>query len=61
MDIVKTPTQPQFNQTLKVGAREHLEQIPAVTVTFVQVTFVLATFIHTRNISAVSDPIFTKL
>ena len=31
-----------MDQTLKLGSREHLEQIPAVTVTFVQVTFVQA-------------------
>ena len=48
-------------QTLKVGSLEHLEQIPTVMVTFVQAIFVLATFIHTRNISALSDPILIKL
>ena len=30
-------------------------------VTFVQATFVLATFVHIRNISAITDPILTKL
>ena len=29
--------------------------------TFVQATFVLATFVHIRDISALIDPIFTKL
>ena len=52
---------PDFDQTLKVGSWEHLEQVPTVTVTFVQATFVLATFVHIRNISAVTDPILTKL
>ena len=55
-----------FDQTLKVGSWEHLEQIPTVTVTFVQAiffqaTFVLVTFVHIRNISAVTDTIWTKL
>ena len=35
---------------------KHLEQIPTVMATFVQTTFV-----HIRNISAVTDPILTKL
>ena len=48
-------------QILKVGSWEHLEQIPTVTMTFVQETFVLATFVHIRNISAVSDLILTKM
>ena len=51
---------PDFDQTLKVGGWEHLEEIPTVTVTFVQATFVLATFVYIRNISAVTDPILTK-
>ena len=50
-----------FDQTLKVGSWEHLEQIPTVTVTFVQATFVLMTFVHIRNISTVTDPILMKL
>ena len=50
-----------FDETLKVGSWEHLEQIPTVTVTFVQATFVLGTFVHIRNISAVTDTIWTKL
>ena len=50
-----------FDETLKVGSWEHLEQIPTVTVTFVQATFVLVTFVHIRNISAVTDTIWTKL
>ena len=40
-----------------VGSWEHLEQIPKVTVTFVQAIFVEATFIHIKIISAVTDPI----
>ena len=35
--------------------------MPTVTVTFVQATFVMATFVHIRNISSVTDQIFTKL
>ena len=35
--------------------------MPTVTVTFVHATFLLATFVHIRNISAVTDPIFAKL
>ena len=50
-----------FDETLKVGSCEHLEQIPTVRVTFVQATFVLVTFVHIRNISAVSDSILMKL
>ena len=46
-----------FDETLQVGSWEHLEQIPTVTVTFVQATFVLVTFVHIRNISAVTDTI----
>ena len=45
-----------FDETLKVGSCEHLEQIPTV-----RVTFVLATFVHIRNILAVTDPILMKL
>ena len=57
---------PDFDETLQVGSWEHLEQIPTVPVTFVQaifvkVTFVLVTFVHIRNISAVTDTIWTKL
>ena len=52
---------PDFDETLQVGSWEHIEQIPTVTVTFVQAAFVLATFVHIRNISAVTDPILTKL
>ena len=50
-----------FDQTLKVGSWDQLEQIPTVTVTFVQATFVLATFVHIRIVSAVTDLILTKL
>ena len=35
--------------------------MPSGTITFVQVTFFLATFVNIRNISAVTDPILTKL
>ena len=52
---------PNFDETLKVASWEHLEQIPTIKLTFVQATFVLATFIHIRNISAVTDPMLTKL
>ena len=57
---------PDFDKTLKVASWEHLEQISTVTVTFVQArfihtTFVLVTFVHIRNISAVTDTIWTKL
>ena len=48
------------DQTLKVGSCDNLEQIPTVTVIFVQATFVLATFVYIRNITAVTDPILTK-
>ena len=52
---------PGFDETLQVGSWEHLEQIPTFTVTFFQATFVLVTFVHIRNISAVTDTIWTKL
>ena len=45
---------PDFDETLKIGSWEHLEQIPTVMVTFVQATFGLATFVHIRNSSAVT-------
>ena len=50
-----------FDETLKVGSCERLEQIPTVMVIFVQATFVLATFVHIRNISALTYPILMKL
>ena len=50
---------PHLDQTLKVGSWEHLEQIPTVTVIFVQATFVLVTFVG--NISGVTDMILTQL
>ena len=50
-----------FDETLQVGSWDHLEQIPIVTVTFVQVTFVLATFVHMRNIPTATDTIWTEL
>ena len=46
---------PDIDQTLKVDSWEPLEQIPTVTVKFVQATFVLATFVHIWNISDVTD------
>ena len=52
---------PDFDETLKVGSCERLEQIPTVMVIFVQTTFVLATFVHIRNISALTYPILMKL
>ena len=52
---------PGFDETLKVASWELLEQIPTSKLTFVQAIFVLATFVHIRNISAVTDPILTKL
>ena len=52
---------PNFDETLKVGSWYHLEQILTVTVTFVLVKFVLATFVHIRNISTVTDTVWTKL
>ena len=51
---------PYFDQTLKVGSWDHLEQIPTVTETFIQATFVLAAFVHIRNISSVTRQILTK-
>ena len=50
-----------FDETLKVGSWDHLENIPTVTVTFGQATFVLATFVHISNISAITDSILTKI
>ena len=52
---------PDFDQTLKVGSWDPLEQIPTGTVTFVHATFVPETFVLFRNISPVTDPILTKL
>ena len=51
---------PDFDQTLKIGSWDHLEQILIVTVTFDWTIFVLATFVHFRNVSAVTEPIWTK-
>ena len=50
---------PDFDQTLKEGSWEHLSQIPTFTVTLVQATIVLGTLVHIRNISAVTDQIFS--
>ena len=52
---------PDFDETLKVGSCEHLEQIPTVRVTFVHATLVLTTYVHIRKISAVTNPILMKL
>ena len=46
---------PDFDQTLKVGSLDHLEQISTVSVIFGKLTFVLTTLVHIRNISAVTD------
>ena len=51
---------PDFKETVNVGSWKHLEQIPKVTVTFVQTTIVQVTFVHIRNISADTDSILTK-
>ena len=40
-----------LKKTLKLRSWEHLEQIPTVTVTFVQALSFLVTFVHIRNIS----------
>ena len=40
---------PDFDETLKIGSWEHLEQIPTVMVTFVDATFVQATSVHSRK------------
>ena len=52
---------PDFDETLKVGSWKHLEPISTIKLTFVPATFVLATFVHTKNNSAITDPILTKL
>ena len=49
---------PNFDQASKLGSWDHLWQMSAVIVTFVQSTFVLATFVHIRNDSTLT---FTKL
>ena len=59
--LVGLDTKMTLHTTLNVGSWEHLEQIPTVMVTFVLATFVQVTFVHIRNISAVTDPILTKL
>ena len=51
---------PDMDQTSNKGSWEHIQQIRAVTTTFVQATFVLGTFVHISNISAVTGPIWTK-
>ena len=52
---------PDFDQTLKVGSWDPLEQIPTAMMTFVQATFVLVTFFYIKNMLAVTDLILTKL
>ena len=52
---------PDFDETLKEGSWEQLEQLPTVTGKSVLATFVLATFVYISNISAVTDSILTKL
>ena len=52
---------PNFDETLKLSSCDYLEQISTVAVTFVQATFVPVTFVHISNISAVTNPILTKL
>ena len=52
---------PDFDPTLRVGSWDYLEQILNIAVTFVLATFVLVAFVHIRNISAVTNPILTKL
>ena len=51
---------PDLDQTLNKGSWKHIQQITTVTTTFVQATFVLGAFVHISNISAVTDPIWTK-
>ena len=43
------------------GSWEQLTPIPTVQIKFALATFILATFVHMRNISALTDPILTKL
>ena len=52
---------PNFDETLKIGSWEHLEQIPTVVVTLVLAKFAQAIVVHIRNILAVADLILTKL
>ena len=47
---------PDFDQSLKVGSWEHLEQVPIVRVPFVR-----ATFLYFRNIADVTEQILTRL
>ena len=47
---------PDFDETLKVGSCEHLEQIPTIRVTFVQATFVL----RHLSISGISQLLLTR-
>ena len=42
-----------------VGSWDPHEQMATVTVTLVLATFVLVTFVHIRNVSAVTDQIYT--
>ena len=47
--------QPYLDQIINKGSREHIQQI-----TTVATIFVLGTFVHIRNISAVTGPIWIK-
>ena len=57
--IITSITRP--DKTLNLTSRKYLEQFTKIKLTFVQAKFVLATFVHIRNISAVTDPMLTKL
>ena len=52
---------PNFDETLKEGSWEHLEQIPTIKLTFVKAIFVLVIFVHIRNTWAVTELILMKL
>ena len=52
---------PDVDQTLKVGSRNHLQQMPTVMVLFIYSTFVLVTLVPFRNISAVTNSDLIKL
>ena len=52
---------PDFDQILKVGSWDHLEQIPTIMVTFIEAIFFMVTFDHFKNISAGIDKFFNKL
>ena len=52
---------PNFNETLNIGSWEHSEQVPPVTVTFVQKYLSWGYLSYIWNISDVTDPMLTKL